>query len=316
MLLRKCLPVLLYLSPVFAQAPLAKDPKAVVAVVDGKNVTWADIEEMMLIAPPQVSAGFEANPRVALLNWFLMKHLGQEGLERKLDQQSPTKEQIEMMKLQFLADARINEETNGYKPTPAEVQKYYQAHLNDFQRVSAKGILIKFKVQPKAGATSTEDLKNLAMGLLQAGSVQRSEEEAQKIAKDVAAQLRNGGDIEALAEKYSEDESSKSKGGDVGFVSFNSKHADEVRNAALRAVPGSVPDPVGVPAGFWILQVGTRSPLPLESVSFEIEQAVRAEHMKTWMDGLRDRFQVEIKDPTIGMQPKPGAQAPKPAPVK
>jgi parvulin-like peptidyl-prolyl isomerase len=243
--------------------------------------------------------------------------LGKDGIEHHLDQQSPTKDQIELMKLQIVANARINQEFNGYQPTPEQIQKYYASHLNQYQRVRAKGILIKFKAEPKLGATSTQDIAAMAQAYLQAGSVQRSEAEALKIAIDVAKQWREGGDIEALAAKYSEDEASKPLGGDLGFISVKSNHSEELRNAAMSMALKAISDPIRLPAGFYVIRVDDRSEIPVSGVSEEIAQAVRGEHFNEWMGGLRDRFQVDIKDPTIVMQSmKPGAQPPKPAPAK
>lgn len=314
MLLKKCLSLSLCLTAAFAQAPLARDPNGVVAVIDGKNITWGDIQQMMLVAPPEIVAGLQSNPQVALLNWALIEHLGKEGVERKLDQQSPSKEQIEAMKLRILSQARINQEMNGYQPSEQEIQKYYQGHLNQYQRATAKGVFVKFKVEAKVGATSTQDIAAMAQAILQSGSVQRSEAEALKIANDVAKQLREGGDFEAVSDKYSEDDASKFRGGDLGFVSYQSNHAEEVRKAAMSLGAKAVSEPIRAAAGFWVIRVEERSTAPLNDVILDINQAVRAEHMNAWMNGLRDRFQVEIKDPTIGLQTvKPGAQAAKPA---
>jgi parvulin-like peptidyl-prolyl isomerase len=317
MLLKKCLPLFLCLPPLMAQGPLARDPKTVVAVADGKNITWGEIQEMMLTAPPDIVAGLQTNPKSALMNLLLFQHLGKEGLERHLDQESPTKEQIELMRLQILSNARLNQEFNSYQPTPEMIQKYYDGHLNQYQRVRATGVLIKFRPESKAGATSAQDLAAMAQQILQSGSVQRTEAEALKIANDVAKQWRDGGDIEALAAKYSEDEPSKPLGGDLGFISVKSRHAEELRNAAISMVPKTISDPIRLPAGFYVVRVEERSPVPLKDVQLEIAQAVRNEHFEEWMSGLNRRFAVEIKDPTIIVQPmKPGAQPAKPAPGK
>lgn len=301
----------------FAQAPLARDPKTVIAVVDGKNVTWGEFQEMLQSAPPDIAAGLQSNPKVALLNLFLLQYLGKDGIEQHLDQQHPTKEQIEQMKLQIVANARINQEFNGYQPSDAEIEKYYTSHLNQYQRVRASGVLIKFKPEAKLGATSTQDIAAMAQAYLQAGSVQRSEADALKIANDVAKQWREGADIEALAAKYSEDEASKPLGGDLGFLSVKSNHAEELKSAAMSLAPKTISEPIRLGAGFYIIRVESRGAIPLNDLSSEIGQAVRGEHFNTWMSGLRDRFQVDIKDPTIVLQPnKPGAQPAKPAPAK
>lgn len=322
MLLKKCLPAFLCSAALIApflrgQAPLARDPKSVVAVADGKNITWAEFQDMMLTAPPDIAAGMQTNPKSAIMTYLVLRHIGQEGLERKLDQQNPTKQQIEFMRLRFVADARMNEEMNGYQPPPEMIQKYYEGHLNQYQRVRAKGVLIKFKAEAKAGATSAQDVAAMAQAILQAGSVQRTDAEALKIANDVAKQMREGADIKALAEKYSEDDASKSQGGDMGYISVKSNHAEEVRNVAMVLAPNSVSEPTRLGAGFFVIKVEEHSAIPVSEVSVEIAAALRAEHFKTWMDGLNRRYAVDIKDPTIVIQPnKPGAQPAKPAPAK
>jgi hypothetical protein len=280
----------------YAQSPFAQDPSTVVAVVDGKNITLGEFRMILEIAPPNISQMIRVNPQTGLLAWFTSKHLAKEAEEMRLDQKSPWKEQIEAMRAQYLADARVNSEVNGYDVTSAMVRKWYEEHLNDYQRVRVSGVLIRFLPEAKTGATSTKDLEALLKGQL-GNTATRSESDARKLAVEIGKRLRAGEDMKALVAQYSDDPVTKAKDGEIGWVSYTSSHEGEFRLAAMKLGKGDVSDPVALPGGFYVIRVEDRGASPLDEVSGEVNQEIRKVHMNEYITGVRNRFEPKIVNP-------------------
>jgi len=301
MQLKNCFAFLLAAGTVFAQ-PTRLNPKDVVAVVDGKDVTREDIKQILFVSGPQFEALFQSNPQVALYQWFLTQHLGKEGEAMKLDQESPLKERMEAKRMEFLADARINVEMNGYRPPQADVQKYYDQNANRFQRVKISGVYVKFKPKENQG-TGTADLAAAAMAILAAGQVQRTEEESRAIAEDIAKRLRAGEDMAKLVDQYSDDPASKAKGGDFGYVTYSSSLQAELIAGALALNKGAISDPIRSATGFYVVRADDRDRMPLNDASSDIETELRKIHLDAFMKSINDRFRPIIKDPSMIVQP-------------
>jgi parvulin-like peptidyl-prolyl isomerase len=278
-----------------------------VAIVDGKEITREDIQKIAFVAGPRFTSMLQVDPKAALFEWFLTQHLGKEGAELKLDQQSPLKEEIEAIRMQYLRDARINMEMNTYRAPQADVEKYYAQHANRYQRVKVSGVYVKFKPNENQG-TGTAALAAAAAAILSAGQVQRPEEDARTLALDIAKRLRAGEDMAKLAEQYSEDAASKTKGGEIGWVNFASNYPAEFTLGALALAKDDVSNPIRLPGGFYILRADDRTAMPLDDASSDIQVELKKVHLDEFMKGLNERFRPQIVDPTLIVQPAAGQQ--------
>jgi peptidyl-prolyl cis-trans isomerase C len=307
MQLRKCFLLLVFASAAFAQLPLKRDPSTVVATVEGRNVTWGEVQQILAAAGPQFNSLFQQSPEAALMQWFMIQHLAKEGAEMKLDQQSPWKEQIESMRNTMLADARMNQEFNGHPVKNEELQAFYDKNKSRFQRVRVSGIFVKFKPETKAGATSPQDVAAAAAAILQGAGVQRSEADAKTLAADLVKRLRAGEPMASLVTQYSEDEATKTKGGDLGFITSTSGMPPEIVKAAMPLQEGQVSEPVRLAAGYFILRADERGFQPLSEASGDILEEIRKAHQDEFLKTLNTRFRPVIKDPTliIPTQPQP-----------
>lgn len=123
----------------------------------------------------------------------------------------------------------------GTQATDAELQAYYQAHLADYQvqnRAHVEHILFK-----TVGKTDAEVA------------------EIRKKAEDVLSQAKKkGANFEALAKKYSDDDASASKGGDLGWI-LQGQTVAAFEKAAFSAPKGGISDLVTTPYGFEIIKV-------------------------------------------------------------
>ena len=140
----------------------------------------------------------------------------------------------EARKIQYIAFTTANLPGGAPQVTDAEVQQYYNQHLNDYKvddQVKVRHILIK--VDPNADA--------------------KADAAAKQKAEDILKQLRSGGNFEELAKKNSDDPGSKDQGGELGFI----KHGvtvPEFEKAAFALQPGQTSDLVRTKFGYHIIQ--------------------------------------------------------------
>jgi peptidyl-prolyl cis-trans isomerase D len=160
------------------------------------------------------------HPSDAELNAYFQKNIGKYQVPEK---RSARYALLDMAKLKA-----------GTQPTDAELHAYYNQHIDDYKvqnRVHAEHILFK-----TVGKTDAEIA------------------EIKKKAEDVLAQAKKGGNFEDLAKKNSEDDASKAKGGDLGWI-VEGQTVPEFQKAAFSLPKGSISDLVKTEYGFHIIKV-------------------------------------------------------------
>lgn len=149
-------------------------------------------------------------------------------------------------------------------PTDAEMRKSYEASKEDYKQPESAHILhILIKVDPKA--TPAED------------AVAKAKADA------IVKQLRAGGDFAAAAKANSQDPSSASSGGDMGFVD-RGRTVPEFDNAAFSIPLNTISDPIRTQQfGYHIIKVLERKPAgyrPYEEVKGQIGAKLSDEQAK------------------------------------
>src|ERR1051325_2289122 len=264
--------------PLWAQAP-AIDPAKVVATIAGKDITVADVEKMLGAFNPQDLQMFQANPQLALSQYFLFIHLADEGDKAKLLEKSPYKEQFELLKIQLLRQARLNEENNNFPVTPEMLESYYKQHSAQYEQAKIKVIQISFAGQVVSAGTGIDAIKAAAQDALAAAQAKRLEPEAKALADDIVKQLRGGADFVKMVEKYSEDPVSKAAGGDFGVIKIASEYPAELKSAVFALKPGEVSAPIRQPTAYYVIRLEDKGLQSIDEVREPIVQILRNEHM-------------------------------------
>src|ERR1700735_4008573 len=174
--------------------------------------------EYALIKPSELAASIA--PSDAELNAFYTKHAAQYQVPEK---RSSRYALLDLNRLR--GTAQVND---------AALHAYYNAHIEDYQvpnRVHVEHIL--FKTIGKTDAEIAE--------------IRQKAEDAQKKAK-------SGANFEDLAKKLSEDDATKPKGGDLGWI-IEGQTVPEFQQAAFTLPKGSVSDLVKTQYGFHIIKV-------------------------------------------------------------
>src|SRR5258708_19951126 len=107
-------------------AQQALPANTVVATVAGQNVTIDDVRKMLETAPPQIGQLFQQSPQVAIQQYFIMRYLASEGERLKLAEQSPLKEQLNLLRENIVAQAMVNRERDGFEVTGDQIEKFYE----------------------------------------------------------------------------------------------------------------------------------------------------------------------------------------------
>jgi peptidyl-prolyl cis-trans isomerase D len=115
-------------------------------------------------------------------------------------------------------------------------------------------------------------------------------------AEDVLKQAKSGADFAALAKKYSEDETTAAKGGDLDFFG-RGRMVPEFDSAAFTMEPGQISDLVKTQYGFHIIKlvekkVGTTK--PLTEVKDQISDQLAFQRAQTQAAELGDKLAAKI----------------------
>lgn len=132
------------------------------------------------------------------------------------------------------------------------------------------------------------------------------EDKAAATAKEVSAKLALGGKFADFVQLYSQDEGSKDKGGDLGWLSLDALNP-QIRAEIGNLKPGEVSKPLRTPFGWQIIKVVERKAeaiRPLLEVRDTIVKALREaqaqENRKRYLDDLRKQTPVSVEDGAFG----------------
>ncbi len=145
------------------------------------------------------------------------------------------------------------------KVSEEEISQYFELNKNAYstpKKVRARHIL--FKTAPDAKGEKLDEVRNKAL----------------KVLKEVRA----GADFAKLAEKYSDDPGSKSKGGDLGFFEKD-RMVKPFSEAAFAMKPGEISEPVQTPFGWHLIKVEEIQEAK-EPVLAEVEGQIRSKLVK------------------------------------
>lgn len=151
----------------------------------------------------------------------------------------------------------------GVQITEADLRDYYDQHRDQYrqpEQAKVSHILIK---TPLPGPDGKVDQKGVA--------------EAEQRADDLLKQIKNGGNFEDLAKKYSEDPGSAKNGGSLGWIS-RGQTVPEFEKVAFSLPKGQISGVVKSSYGFHIIRVDDKHEAelkPLDAVKTEIEPLLK-----------------------------------------
>lgn len=287
---------LLWLSavPARSQAPAPAatftDPDPVVLTIGKEKITKSEFERLYA----EITKSIPAEQRGALQGpggkrqlaeqLAELKAMAQEARLRKIDQQPEIQEQIAMRVDQLLASTFYQQMGNSVKIDEAAAKTYYDAHKSDYEQVTARHILIRFKESQVP---------------LRQGQVDRTDEEALAKAKEIRAAIAGGADFAEAAKKDSDDTGSGVNGGSLGSFGRGSmvKPFEEV---AFAAKVGELSEPIKTQFGYHIIQVQEHTNKSFDEARPEIENKMRPEMAQKEIDEIRGKADISFDKDYFG----------------
>ncbi|GGB65937.1 peptidylprolyl isomerase [Fictibacillus barbaricus] len=134
----------------------------------------------------------------------------------------------------------------------------------------------------------------------------------EKTAKEVQKKLKEGGDFAKLAEEYSKDPGSKSKGGDLGFFGKGAM-VPEFEKVAFTLDKGETSDLVKSDYGVHIIKVTDKRENKFEDKKEQIEQELKQQKAKPIteiLENLRKKADVKVNDKELKEKMEKKAEQP------
>jgi len=250
-------------------------------------ITQADLDFRIKSLPfnAQMQLGSPEAKREFLESLVQLQMIGAEARKDKLEQSKKVKVAVEDMTNSILVQEYMTKKLSKVKkPGDKEVEAYYKQNQNEFKvpaMVKAQHILIKADSEAKPEEVAAAQAK------------------AENILKEVAA----GEDFTKLVEKYSEDQGSKARGGDLGQFSKD-QMVPEFSDVVFNMKKGEVSKVVKTPLGFHIIKVNETTParvLELAEASDTIGAKLYKEKQEKLvmkeLDRIKKKYKVKISMP-------------------
>jgi peptidyl-prolyl cis-trans isomerase D len=242
----------------------------------------------------------------ALTNWITVS-------DKELDAEYRRRnEKVKLAVVSFPAD-KFRE---GIQPTDAELNAYFEAHKNDLkipEKRKVRYALVDLQAIRNRTQVSAQDIqRNYEDNQQQYSTPEqvrashillktegKDDAAVKKQAEDLLAQIKKGADFAELATKYSEDDGSKTKGGDLDFFSKGTM-VPEFDKAAFSMKVGEVSDLVRSQYGYHIIKVTDKKAATtksLDEVRAQIEDQIKWDRAQTEAQRIADDVAKSLKKP-------------------
>ena len=277
-------------QPAAARGPATKpatqpvDPNKVVLSVGDFKMTAGEFDAIISTLPADTQAMARGPAKRRLAEEFVkLKVLAAEAKRQGLDQTPKFKQQFELMRDNALAGA-LSEKLQEGTVSQDELKKEYEAHKKDYEKVTARHILIS--TAPDKGMTDAQ---------------------AKAKADDIRKQLASGGDFAALAKANSADRGSAAEGGMLPAMP-RGQFVPEFENVVWTQELNAISQPVKTKFGYHIIQTTKREAAPFEEVKAEIAQHQGPKRFEQLVEELRKKADPKLDEAFFGPAPttRPG----------
>jgi peptidyl-prolyl cis-trans isomerase C len=282
-----------------ATAPSATSAEAgdkVVLKVGNQQITQADLDFLISKLNPQAQKALAEQGRRPLGEQYAtMLLLSERAKSHHAETTADFRRQVELFKLQTLAQSEYQAIGDQAVLTPEEVKQYFSSHGAEFEEAQVRQVVIRKKA---------DDAADDVLGLKETDAKARAEE----IRKALAA----GGDVSKVVQEFAKP--------NVILIEAKPRairHGQlmaELDKAAFQLKDGEVSEPVETPQALVFVQkVGLHQP-ELQEVTAEIEDRLRQEKVEATLGELRSKATVWMDDSYFAAPPAaPAPEAAAPA---
>jgi peptidyl-prolyl cis-trans isomerase C len=245
--------------------------KDIVAKVGDRTITLSDVDRIIAYAPAEKQKQIQSNPQLkeeVLKQYVYSIILSDLAKKKGFDQRPEIKEKVDFYKDSMLANEFLKEEVSDKLSLSEEGKlQYYKSHQDEFtvpEMVKARHILI---LADKSASPETR-------------------KKAREKAVDILQRLQTGEDFAKIASELSDDPSTKTKGGDIGFFS-RGMIVKPIEEAAFSLNPGEISGIIETQSGYEIIKVEEKKASYLEPYD-AVKDKIAQKH-------LHDNIQAENK---------------------
>lgn len=254
-------------------------PADVVARVNGKEITRADVQAAEKEVPPQLleKAPDKKKLESYLVNQLVVKELLKEAAQKSgIENQENVKKEIQLAKELVIMQAYVVDQLKP-KLNDQALEKEYNELKEKFP---------KNKQETRIAHILVKD---------------------EKKAQDAGRRLKAGEDFSKVAREMSEDEDTKKDGGELGFF-VEGSFVPEIEKAIADIKPGNfTTEPVKTNFGYHVIKVEERriaKPPKYEDVKPQLGAIVQQKAMNDLVEKLKKDSKVEILLPDNGAKDK------------
>jgi PPIC-type PPIASE domain len=278
-------------------APAGTDQKS----ADCKTVvTRAEFEKLVNTLSPNMPGA--VRQRLAQ-DYSQMLVLSDQAAKKGLDKTQKFEDILKFMRMRVLAQEYVTSVQENSKPTPADVEKYYQDNKSKYQELTANRLFIP-RNRPAPASEKAPEPKPL------------TDDQLKPRAEKFRARLAAGEGFEKLQKEAYEAAGFKTPPPPtVTTKRLEGSSPDELELFSLKK--GDLSKVIVDPAGATIYQVQETKLVPLEEVKPGIEGQLASERMRQQLDSLSTIAKPELnqayfsslkaEEPVRGMMPPGGA---------
>ena len=264
-------------------------PDRVVVRVGDMTLTAAQFDQIVDALPEQYRATARGSGRKQLAdNLVRIEVLAQEGKRRKLDQSSAYRTQSMFQDANILANLTYEEIGKSSKIEEADLRKYFEAHMAEFETVRARHILIRMQGSPVPVKPGQKDL---------------TEAEALAKAQEIRKTIVAGADFAQLARQESDDTGSGANGGDLGAF-HHGQMVPAFEQAAFAMKPGDLSEPVKTQFGYHLIKVEGNESKSFEEARPDLEKRMRPKQAQKIAQDLQKITKVVLDPEYFGLANK------------
>lgn len=268
--------------------PACESRGKALVTVGGERITQDDLDLLARVNPrlkPRLAT--PSGKQKILENYVEQELLYQESLKRGLKRSRAVREKLDLYQKIIVAQALLDDELEK------KVKEYYQNHQDEFERIKLSHILIRTSSVEEKDKGKKKDKKGEKKP-----RVTRSDTEALKLIEGARDRLSKGEDFATVAKQVSEDERTKTSGGDLGYVTLRDKRLERwgwlpVAEKAFAIKAGEYSDAIKTKDGFHVVKVSEDKKVqPLEEAEAAIRFRLQADIRSQLLDSLKKKFKI------------------------
>jgi len=247
--------------------------------------------------------------------------------KKHMDQTPEFREIMWFMQMQVLRQKLQQQmQKEAANVPPADIEKYYKDHANDFEQFNVDRIFVprtkQVEPEPRAEADEklTDEQQKAKLDAEKAKAAQ-GEQDMTKLADDLQKRAAAGEEFTKLQKEAFAAAGMKIESPNVNLANIRRTGVPPGHAAVFDLKPGEVSQVISDAGGHYIYKLNSKSEEPLDQAQSEIRSRLQNERIREAMEKLNDSYKVDTNEAYFGpggtapMPPRPGMNRPMPRPA-